>query len=120
MTMTKRKSLLYISDILESIQHIEQYAENLTFDDFAKDRKTIDAIVRNFEIIGEAVKNVPKSLKLEYPVIPWKKMAGMRDRIIHEYFGVDIEILWKTIKEDLPKVKPEIEKILESFGQKLL
>lgn len=118
--MKKRKVLLYISDILEAIQSIERYVENLTFDDFVKDRKTIDAIVRNFEIIGEAVKHIPKTLKLKYPAIPWKKMAGMRDRIIHEYFGVDIEILWKTIKEDLPKVKPEIEKILEIFDQKLL
>lgn len=118
--MKKRKALLYISDILEAIQNIERYVENLTFDDFLKDRKTIDAIVRNLEIIGEAVKHIPKNLKLKYPAIPWKKMAGMRDRIIHEYFGVDNEILWKTIKEDLPKVKPEIEKILESFDQKLL
>ena len=82
----------------------------MTFEDFAKDRKTINAVIRSFEVIGEAAKKIPKSIRDKHPSIPWKKMVGMRDKMIHEYFGVDIEIIWKTIKEDIPSLKPLIQK----------
>lgn len=113
--MKRRGAKLYLSDILESIKKIKRYVEKLSFEEFINDQKTIDAVIRNFEIIGEATKNVPREIKLKFPQLPWKKMAGMRDRIVHEYFGVDLEIIWETIKEDLSQIKPLIKKILESL-----
>jgi len=97
--MRKRDYRDYIKDIIDSINDIESFTENMTFEDFAKDKKTINAVIRSIEVIGEAAKNIPKKLRDKYPYIPWKKMAGMRDKMIHEYFGVDIKILWKTIKK---------------------
>lgn len=113
--MRNRTPKLYILDILEAIQNIEQYVEGLSFDEFVRDRKTIDAVVRNFEIIGEATKSVPEDVKTKYSDIPWKQMAGMRDRLIHEYFGIDLEIVWKTIKDDLPQIKPLIKSIADEL-----
>lgn len=83
---------------LESISKIEGYTKDLPFEKFSKDRMVIDAVTRNFEIIGEASKNIPDGLKLLHNDVPWKEMAGMRDKVIHEYFGVDLEIVWRTIK----------------------
>jgi uncharacterized protein with HEPN domain len=79
---------VYLVDILEAIQRIGKYLENLTFEEFSKDEKTIDAVIRNFAVIGEATKHVPVALKKQHPEIAWKRMAGMRDKVIHEYFGV--------------------------------
>jgi uncharacterized protein with HEPN domain len=83
----------------------------MTFQDFLRDKKTQNAVIRSVEVIGEAAKKIPKSIREKYKLIPWKKMAGMRDKMIHEYFGVDLEILWKTIKEDVPSLKPLIEQL---------
>ncbi len=116
----RRDFRIYVDDILEAIEKIENYSERLSFKEFSENQLVVDAVIRNFEIIGEAVKNIPRYIKEKYRYIPWKKITGMRDKLIHEYFGVNKKVVWKTIKEDLPKVKPEIEKILESFGQKLL
>ena len=77
----------------------------MSYEAFAKDRKTVDATVRNFEIIGEATKHIPERIRKEYPKVPWKDMAGMRDKLIHGYFGVKLDVVWKTIKERLPAVK---------------
>lgn len=74
------------------------------------------AVVRNIEIIGEASKNIPDSLKAKYKELPWKKMTGMRDKLIHDYAGVDVEILWKAVKENIPPLKKSIQKILEDLG----
>lgn len=109
--MSKRDAVLYLQDILISIQRIEEYTKDLSAKDFEKDWKTIDAVVRNLEIIGEAARNIPENLIEEYPDIPWNSMVSMRNKIMHEYFGVDTEILWKTIKDDLPPLKKQIEKI---------
>ena len=109
--MSKRESHLYIEDIKDFIDRIEEYTKNISFDDFCKDRKTIDAVVRNLSVIGEAVQNLPEETKLKYSDIPWNEIAGMRNKIIHEYFGVDEEILWKTIKEDLPAFKTQVDLI---------
>lgn len=108
----RREALLYIQDTIEAMKKIEEYSKGLSFDEFSEDCKTIDAIIRNFEIIGEATKNIPEEMKKEYPEVPWKRMAGIRDKLIHEYFGVDTDILWKAIKEELPEIKSKIEKIL--------
>lgn len=82
-------------------------------DDLERDDKTASAVIRKFEIIGEATKQLPKEIRQKYPDVPWSDMAGMRDRLIHGYFGVDYEVIWRTIKERIPKVKPQIKRILE-------
>jgi len=114
--MRKRDYRDYLKDIIDSINDIESFTENMTFEDFAKDKKTINAVIRSIEVIGEAAKNIPKTIKDKYPSIPWKKMAGMRDKMIHEYFGVDIKILGKTIKKDIPPLKSLVQKVLENLS----
>lgn len=111
--MSKRTIELYIEDILNSIEKIEKYTKHTTFEKFSTDEKTIDAVIRNLEVIGEAAKNIPNKNLAKYKDIPWKKIISMRNKIIHEYFGVDTEILWKTIKEDLPKLKNIIKNIIK-------
>lgn len=114
--MSNRNPRLYLQDILDSIEKIEQYTEGMKFADFKKNRMAQDAVIRNIEIIGEASSNLPKRLTNEYPHVPWKSMKGMRNLVIHEYFGVDINITWKTIRKSLPKLKPVIEAALASIG----
>ncbi|MCP4652062.1 MAG: DUF86 domain-containing protein [Candidatus Omnitrophica bacterium] len=109
--MTRRTIALYLSDIKKTIAKIEKYTKDLTEAKFAKDEKTQDAVIRNLEIIGEAVKSIPKEVKTKYSQIPWGKIISMRNKIIHEYFGVDLEILWQTVKHDIPELKKEIKKI---------
>ncbi|OGI16655.1 MAG: hypothetical protein A3J63_02170 [Candidatus Moranbacteria bacterium RIFCSPHIGHO2_02_FULL_40_12b] len=111
--MSKRSDELYLSDIRNSIGRIEKYSKNMAFKEFARDWKTIDAITRNISIIGEAAQRVSKKTKDAHPEIPWRKAIGMRNKVIHEYFGVNDEILWKTIKEDLPVFKKQIAEITE-------
>ncbi|MBM2826312.1 MAG: hypothetical protein HW403_376 [Dehalococcoidia bacterium] len=98
---------------MTSLSRIEEYTKELSFEDFETDWKTIDAVVRNFEIIGEAARNMPEEVLAKHPDVPWSSMVSMRNKVIHEYFGVDTDILWKTIKEDLPPLKEQIEKILQ-------
>lgn len=102
-----------MSDILEAIQNIQQYTENLSFEDIRKSKMVRDAVIRNLEIIGEAVKNIPDEIKSKYPEIAWRKVAGLRDRLIHRYFEVDFEILWDVITAELPDLKNKISAILE-------
>jgi uncharacterized protein with HEPN domain len=115
----KRDQRLYLDDIFYAIEKIENYVEGLSFDEFSADSKTVDAIVRNFEIIGEATKRIPLETKEKYPQIPWKMMAGTRDKLIHEYFGVSLQTLWKAVKEDLPPVKRAIESLLAKMDKDL-
>src|SRR3989338_4769319 len=107
----ERKSKLYIRDILDSIDKIEGYVKGLTFKKFSQNQMVIDAVVRNFEIIGEASKKLPAKIKSSHSEIPWKEMAGMRNKMIHEYFGVDLKIVWKTVKQSLPDLKKLLENI---------
>lgn len=113
--MTERNDKLYLKDILDSIEKIEKYVKNLNYKKFSKNLLVIDAVVRNFEVIGEATKNLSKEIKSLYPNIPWKEMAGMRNKVIHEYFGVNLKIIWKTIKERLPELRIKIEEILKKL-----
>jgi uncharacterized protein with HEPN domain len=104
----KRDINLFISDILESINLIEEYTKNITEEELSKNKLTQDAIVRRFEIIGEAVKNIPNNFRDKHTNIPWREIAGLRDVLIHGYFGVNLIRVWKVIKEDLPKLKKEL------------
>lgn len=108
-----RDSRVYLDDILDAINKIEKYTKELSFEAFVKDQKTIDAVVRNFEIIGEATKHVTEKVRKEHPEVPWSYMAGMRDKLIHGYFGVKLDVIWKTIKERLPEVKHLIIKAID-------
>ena len=114
--MREKDFRLYVQDILEAIGRIDQYLAGLTFEQFSKDIKTIDAVIRNFAIIGEAAKNIPVSVKREHSEIAWKRMAGMRDKLIHEYFGVDLQIIWDTSKIDLASSKLLLEQLLKETG----
>lgn len=107
----KREIGDYVQDILEAIENIFAFIKDIIYEDFSKDTKTIYATVRAIEIIGEAVKNIPNSTRKKYPEIPWKQIAGMRDKVIHEYFGVKLERVWETVKRDIPRLKPLFDKI---------
>lgn len=109
--MSKRGIKLYVEDITNSLKKIEEYTKNLTFDQFNIDTKTVDAVIRNLTVIGEAAKNIPDEIKIKYDDIPWEEIIGMRNKVIHEYFGVDENILWETVKEDLPVFEKQILEI---------
>ncbi len=105
-------------DVWKEVKHIERFSASLDYEGLIEDEKSLYAIVRYFEIIGEAVKNIPEELKEKYCQIPWKDMAGMRDKLIHEYFGIDYEILWETIKHRIPELRDEWLKILKKYKLK--
>jgi len=110
--MSRRKWKLFIEDMLESINKIENYVSEFNFNDFKLDQKTIDAVVRNFEIIGEAARNIPQSVKNQYADVPWRDVIDFRNRIAHEYFNISLGIVWEIIQKELPKLKTQLIQIL--------
>lgn len=111
----KNEFLDFVEDILDAMEKAEILANDLTYEEFEKDFRTNYAVVRTLEIIGEATKRLPLSLREKYTDIPWKGMAGMRDRIVHGYDTVDLQIVWDVIKRDIPKIKPRIKDILRDW-----
>ncbi len=108
----EREYVLYLEDMLESMRKIEEYLGGLDFRSFKMSYMAVDAIIRNFEIIGEASKSIPTHIKNNYPEIPWKKMYGLRNLIAHEYFGIDYEMIWEIAKKNLPQNRLDIELII--------
>jgi uncharacterized protein with HEPN domain len=109
--MPKRDADLLLEDIETAIARIERYIAGLSRVQFLHDEKTIDAVVRNLEIIGEAVRWLPISFKAQHAFIPWPQIAGLRNRIVHDYFGLDLEIIWQVIETALPDFKKQLESI---------
>ena len=100
--MSNRSSTLLVQDILESAEKIKRYTDGLSFEEFTLDEKTTDAVARNFEIIGEAANRLPSEFKAQSPEIDWNRLRGFRNRIVHDYFGIDYAIVWKIIEDYLP------------------
>jgi len=112
--MRRRSYKLFIEDILSAINKVEDYIKDLTYEEFLNDNMRIDAVVRNLEIIGEAAKYVPADIKEQYADIPWKRMMGLRNIVVHEYFGIDFSIIWNIASINMPELKPEIELLLKN------
>ena len=111
--MNKKDPLIFLRHILDAIGDIRESMKNLSKKEFEENKDVKDATVRRIEVIGEAVKNLPNSLKKKYKDVSWKEIVGTRDKMIHHYFGVDFDIVWDIVKEDLPELKKEITRILE-------
>ena len=109
----KREIKLYLDDLLESVCLIEDYVNGIDEITFEENSQIQDSVIRRLEVIGEAVKHLPDDVKEKYPRIPWKEIAGLRDVLTHEYFGVSIPRVWKVIIDDLPKLKEQIENVLK-------
>ena len=106
----KKDPNIFLEHILQSIMLIEQYLKNKTQKDFLNSTQLQDSIIRRIEIIGEATKNIPKEFKKAHKEIPWSKISGMRDILIHQYFGIDLDLTWEVVKSDLPELKKNILK----------
>jgi uncharacterized protein with HEPN domain len=110
--MPSREWKLRIEDIIEAIEKIRAYTAEISLETFGGDSKAVDAVIRNVEVIGEASQHLPSDIRARFPKIPWDEMRGIRNVLIHEYFGVDVEVLWETIQSDLPPLLPLLRRIL--------
>lgn len=117
MTSDEREYGAYIDDIVDAAEKIERFTEDMTGDEFRDDEKTVDAVLRNFEVIEEATKKVPETVHQEYDDIPWTEMAGMRDTLIHGSSTVDLDIVWTTVEMDLPNLLPKLKAARDDFHE---
>ncbi|MCD6268491.1 MAG: DUF86 domain-containing protein [Thermotogaceae bacterium] len=113
--MSKRSVKCYLQDILDAIEKIKKYTAKVDYEMFSKNQMMIDAVLMNIAIIGESVKKIPEDVKERYPDIPWKDIAGMRDKVIHDYFGVDVNIVWETIRKNVPELEQKIKVMLKEL-----
>ncbi|MCX5806026.1 MAG: DUF86 domain-containing protein [Proteobacteria bacterium] len=104
----------YLDDILTAIADVEEFTRGMHYETFAEDKKTVNAVIRSLEVLGEAAKRIPTSFRQKYPDIPWSKMAGMRDVLIHDYMGVDLKTVWKVAQERLPELKLMLERLISA------
>ena len=104
--MSGRVYIDYINDICESLMKCLEFTDGMDYEQFAEDDKTAFAVIRALEIVGEAVKQIPDNLRIKYPAVPWREMAGMRDILIHQYFGVNLAVIWETVIRDIPEILP--------------
>lgn len=111
MSEAERDILDYIQDILTSILEVEEFIEGMTFEDFSKDKKTVNAVIRSLEVLGEATRHIPRNIRAKYKAVPWAKMAGLRNVLIHEYMGVDLKTVWNIMTKRIHELKPSIEDI---------
>lgn len=110
--MSKRDRILLLQDMLIAINKIFSYVDGMSYEDFVNDNKTIDAVIRNFEIIGEAANRIDEDFKIAQPELEWNRLRGLRNRIVHDYFGVDLEIIFSIINNDLERYKDSLEQII--------
>ncbi|GBF80551.1 HepT-like ribonuclease domain-containing protein [Aphanothece sacrum] len=115
--MIKRYSEDYLRDIEEAIKLAIEFTEGMNFDEFCQDKKTIFAVARAIQIIGEAIKKLPDNIRQQYPQIPWKDIAKMRDKVTHQYFSVKLDVLWDTVKQDLPLLQSLISSVLDNLKE---
>ena len=115
--MSKREIQLLLEDISDAAKKILSYTNSLTFDEFLKDEKTIDAVVRNFEIIGEAANRIPGDFKVDHPEIEWKRIIAFRNRIVHDYFGIDYAMVWKIKNENIPELVDFIDQAIKDLNK---
>jgi uncharacterized protein with HEPN domain len=115
--MKGRGARLYAEDILQCMEKIEKYLKDMSYAAFEKNDLVVDAVLRNLEVIGEAAKNVPAGVRKKHPEVPWKKMVGLRNIAIHEYFGVDKSIIWEIATKNLPETKRDMENLLKELQE---
>ncbi len=115
--MSKRDVRLFVADMLDSIEKIERYTQGMDLAQFAADERTVDAVIRNIEIIGEAARQVPEAIRTRYPAIPWRRVIGFRNIVVHEYFAVDVNIVWTILRENLPLLKQTLWQMRSDLDQ---
>lgn len=116
--MPHRNWLFRINDIMDAVSAVEQYIKGMSYEDFIADRKTVDAVIRNLIIIGEAASHIPEEISLSHPEVPWNDMRAMRNFVVHEYFGVSDKILWDTVQINLPPLVPTLKEIVTFYAKR--